>query len=132
MHAPDKSWPAGLLDIDLAFAQIVSRDEEGGFGTIRRENIQEMRREVEWTVVECQCYCALLFTMRNSISFVSDIADQWPGHVERRLAQRPDGRIATVRIIGLTIWTRAVLVAPAAEAHWRTAMKPISLHCKLL
>jgi hypothetical protein len=37
MHAPDDSWPSSLLDIDLTFAQIVSRDEEGGFGTSCRE-----------------------------------------------------------------------------------------------
>jgi hypothetical protein len=37
MHAPDDSWPSSLLDIDLTFAQVVSRDEEGGFGTSCRE-----------------------------------------------------------------------------------------------
>lgn len=34
MHAANDIWPSRLLDIDLTFAQIVSRDEEGSFGTI--------------------------------------------------------------------------------------------------
>lgn len=39
MHAADDGWPSILLDIDLAFAQIVSCDEEGGFGAVRREYV---------------------------------------------------------------------------------------------
>jgi hypothetical protein len=42
MHAPDDIWPSSLLDIDLTFAQIVSRDEEGSFGTICPEHVEEM------------------------------------------------------------------------------------------
>lgn len=34
VHAPDDIWPSRLLDIDLAFAQVVPRDEEGDFGTV--------------------------------------------------------------------------------------------------
>jgi hypothetical protein len=75
MHAPEEGRPAGLLNIDLAFAQIISRDEKGGFGTIRRKYVKEMRRIVIWTIVKGQGYCATLPTMRNSLSFVRDIAD---------------------------------------------------------
>ena len=42
MHAPDDIWPSSLLNIDLTFAQIVSRDEEGGFGTICCECVKDM------------------------------------------------------------------------------------------
>jgi hypothetical protein len=42
MHAPDDIWPPSLLDIDLTFAQIVSCNEECGFGTVCLEYVKEM------------------------------------------------------------------------------------------
>lgn len=42
MHPPDDIWPSSFLDIDLTFAQIVSRNEEGGFGTICGKYIKKM------------------------------------------------------------------------------------------
>jgi hypothetical protein len=75
MHAPDERWPAGLLDIYLTFAQIIFIDEEGGFGTILRKNIKEMRRTVVWAVIRGQSQCTTLLTMCSSLCFVSDITD---------------------------------------------------------
>jgi hypothetical protein len=87
VHASDNIRPSSLLNIDLAFAQIVSRDEEGGLSTICREYVKEMRRVVVWTVVEGQGYCARVLTVVESSGIVRDVTDEWSRHIERRLAQ---------------------------------------------
>lgn len=117
MHTADNIRPAGLLDIDLTFAQIVSCNEEGGFSTVRREHVKQMRRVVVRTIIECQGYNASVLTMVDSCAIVRDIANQWSRHVERRFTQRFNRSIATVRVIDLTVWTFTVLWAPTAEAY---------------
>lgn len=88
MHSPYNIRPASLFDIDLTLAQIVSCDEEGGFGTVCREYIKKMRCVIIWTVIERQSHCTSVLTLVDSRTIIRDIANEWTGYVERRFAQR--------------------------------------------
>lgn len=103
MHATDHVRPASLLNVDLAFAQIIASDEKGGLGTIRCEYVKQVRCIVVRTVIESQSHRARVFAELDSLGVVCDVADSRTRNVERRLSQGPYRCVATIRPIELAV-----------------------------
>jgi hypothetical protein len=75
MHATENSWPPSLFDVDLTLSEVVSSDEERGFGFVCRKHVENMICEIVWTVVEGQGHFALVRTMPDTASTICDVAD---------------------------------------------------------
>lgn len=126
VHASDNIRPPCLLHINLAFSKVIASYEEGCFGIEAGENIEQMARKIEWTIIEGQRDIAIIHTMVDAFTVVGDIANERSRYMDCGFAEGYRVCIAAVAEGYLTCWARAVVEASSAVTTRRaTVMQPL-------